>query len=36
MTVREALRAGLLRIAAMQPPAEREAYLDILRKDGWL
>lgn len=36
MNIREALRAVLLRIAAMQPPEERPAYLEILRKDGWL
>ena len=36
MTIREALRAVLLRIAAMQPESERAAYLEILRKDGWL
>lgn len=36
MSLREVLRAVLLRIAAMQPPEERAAYLDILRMDGWL
>lgn len=36
MNLRDALRAVLLRIAAMQPETERADYLDILRKDGWL
>lgn len=34
--MREVLRTILLRIAAMQPPSERAAYLEILQKDGWL
>lgn len=36
MTFRNALAAALYALAMKQPPHERAAWLDILRKDGWL